>query len=350
MTVSGQTSPVVATDEFTFVPPPTVGGVSPNSGPNAGGTAVTINGTGFGTASGATAVRFGPYTATNISCSSATQCVATSPPGSGTVDVRVTVGGQISPTAAADHFSYPVLALGDVNGDGHVTSVDALCVLRQVVGLPSTTNCPIPSPGNPIVATTTPAETAPTSIDALCILRGVVGLPSTANCPTITASAAQSGSAAPVAGAAQRSGPADVEISVSPQSGRLTPGHDTTVQIQAKAAGLGAWTVDVGYDPKTVRITDCKAAEGSVCNPSFADGVVRVAGASPSGLQGQQTLATRTVEAIGDAGSSSPFRIIAETMTDTSGRELSASVTTGASPAVLEPVASPDPTRGGGRP
>lgn len=33
--------------------------------------------------------------------------------------------------------------LGDVNGDGQVTAVDALCILRGVVRLPATPNCPL---------------------------------------------------------------------------------------------------------------------------------------------------------------------------------------------------------------
>lgn len=72
--------------------------------------------------------------------------------------------------------------LGDVNGDGFATAVDALCVLRIVANLPSTTNCPIPPPGNPIVIA---GETTPTAADALCISRGIVGLPATSNCPLI---------------------------------------------------------------------------------------------------------------------------------------------------------------------
>ncbi|MBI4491514.1 MAG: hypothetical protein HY690_01825, partial [Chloroflexi bacterium] len=35
----------------------------------------------------------------------------------------------------------------DVNGNGSITSLDALCVLRQVAALPATTACPAP-PGS----------------------------------------------------------------------------------------------------------------------------------------------------------------------------------------------------------
>ncbi|MBI4494081.1 MAG: hypothetical protein HY690_14935, partial [Chloroflexi bacterium] len=32
----------------------------------------------------------------------------------------------------------------DVNGNGSITSLDALCTLRQVASLPATTSCPAP--------------------------------------------------------------------------------------------------------------------------------------------------------------------------------------------------------------
>jgi glucose/arabinose dehydrogenase len=90
-----------------YAPPgPTVSMVSPSSGPTAGGTPVTITGTGFNTAPSGTTVKFGAATASSINCSSLTSCVATSPPGSGIVDITVTVGGLTSATSAADRFTY----------------------------------------------------------------------------------------------------------------------------------------------------------------------------------------------------------------------------------------------------
>jgi glucose/arabinose dehydrogenase len=85
---------------------PTVTAISPTAGPPGGGTVVTITGTGFSTTSGATTVRFGAASASGVSCSSPTSCVATSPSGSGTVDVTVSVGGLTSATSVADKFTY----------------------------------------------------------------------------------------------------------------------------------------------------------------------------------------------------------------------------------------------------
>jgi hypothetical protein len=99
---------------FTYLPAPSVTSISPSEGPAAGGTRVTIQGTGFspgaGAGRGATAggitVTFGSTPATGVSCSSATKCTATSPPGMGTVSVRVTVDGQTSADTPADDFTY----------------------------------------------------------------------------------------------------------------------------------------------------------------------------------------------------------------------------------------------------
>jgi len=95
----------------------TVTGVRPNSGPTTGGTTVTITGTGFSTASGTTTFDFGPGNlASSVSCSSATTCTVTSPPGTGTVDVTATVAGLTSSAnPPADQFSYHGCSSGNLN-------------------------------------------------------------------------------------------------------------------------------------------------------------------------------------------------------------------------------------------
>ncbi|MGO9109892.1 MAG: IPT/TIG domain-containing protein [Thermoguttaceae bacterium] len=81
-----------------------VTGITPNWGTLTGGTTVTITGYGL---TGATAVNFGSSPATIIS-DTATQIVATSPPGSGTVDVTVVTPSGTSSTSPADQFHYVV--------------------------------------------------------------------------------------------------------------------------------------------------------------------------------------------------------------------------------------------------
>ena len=81
--------------------------ISPNSGPPTGGTPVTITGNNF---SGATAVQFGGNAATSFTVNSATSITATSPAGSGTVDVTVTNASGTSATSAVDQFTYGMVA------------------------------------------------------------------------------------------------------------------------------------------------------------------------------------------------------------------------------------------------
>ena len=88
-----------------------VASLSPSSGPTAGGTAVTISGTGFSTVAGATTVSFGAGAASSGACATSTSCTAVSPAGSaGSVDVRVTVGGLTSAVTTAARFTYTASA------------------------------------------------------------------------------------------------------------------------------------------------------------------------------------------------------------------------------------------------
>src|SRR5438128_2758934 len=88
-------------------PPPAPGAavasLSPSSGPEAGGTSVSITGTNF---SGVTAVKFGSSSAAGYTVNSASLITAVSPPGRGTVDVTVSTTAGTSPTGSSDRFSY----------------------------------------------------------------------------------------------------------------------------------------------------------------------------------------------------------------------------------------------------
>ena len=111
VTVSGQSSAANPSDQFTYLapPPPTVSGVSPTSGPTAGGTPITITGTNFDT--GAATVTVGGSVATGVSVVSATQINATTPAhAAGVADIVVIAGGQPSAANPGDQFTYLVPA------------------------------------------------------------------------------------------------------------------------------------------------------------------------------------------------------------------------------------------------
>jgi hypothetical protein len=97
-------------DHFAYIP--VVTGVSPSSSDPKGGIPVTITGAGF---SGASEVDFGPHhPAPNLQVVSDTTLTVTAPPGSGTVDVRVTTPTGTSPITPADRFTYvPLLFTSD---------------------------------------------------------------------------------------------------------------------------------------------------------------------------------------------------------------------------------------------
>lgn len=80
---------------------PSVSGITPNYGPAAGGTLVTITGAGFDTTPGSTQFAAAQYQFTAVSCAGATTCTAVAPavsvPAGGVLfgdAIRVTVGGQ----------------------------------------------------------------------------------------------------------------------------------------------------------------------------------------------------------------------------------------------------------------
>jgi hypothetical protein len=114
VSTSGGTSAQVNADLFTYrPPPPTVTGVSPNSGPMGGGTSVTVTGTNF--VAGATVLigqGNGPVTgaiaATNVTVVSPTRITATTGGGAkaGTFSVYVTTSGGTSAQVNADLFTY----------------------------------------------------------------------------------------------------------------------------------------------------------------------------------------------------------------------------------------------------
>jgi hypothetical protein len=112
----GGTSATSSADLFTYdagtaahrvagavVHPPTVTGLRPNIGALGGGTTVIVSGNNY--VAPAT-VSFGGVAATNVVVQDVNHIVATSPAGSGTVDVTVTTPNGTSATSAADQFHY----------------------------------------------------------------------------------------------------------------------------------------------------------------------------------------------------------------------------------------------------
>src|SRR6476469_3075772 len=98
------TSVASAASAYSYDAVPVVTGISPASGPTAGGSTVTLTGTGL---TRATAVQFGPTTTSNVVRVSATTLRVTSPARAvGTVDVRVTTPGGTSAVTTRARYTY----------------------------------------------------------------------------------------------------------------------------------------------------------------------------------------------------------------------------------------------------
>jgi eukaryotic-like serine/threonine-protein kinase len=103
VTTQAGTSKPAAADHFAYTAPrPAVTGVSPDGGRIAGGTTVSITGTGL---ADATRVTFGAAVG-KITADSSTQITVTSPPGRGTVTITVTTPVGTSQPAAVGHYTY----------------------------------------------------------------------------------------------------------------------------------------------------------------------------------------------------------------------------------------------------
>jgi len=100
-------------DAYTYIPAatggePTVISFNPNSGPEAGGTEVTIIGTGL---DGSDGVLFGEIPGTDLTVVSENEITVVTPPGTGSVPVTVTAG--TTNTVAPGNFSYIPATGGD---------------------------------------------------------------------------------------------------------------------------------------------------------------------------------------------------------------------------------------------
>ncbi len=103
---TGGASAASSKDHFKYTPE--VEGLSPSSGPTAGGTAVTISGYGFVPGTSGTSFKFGKGKAQSVECASTTSCTAIAPAARapGTVDVTVLSAKAKGTVNAGDRFTY----------------------------------------------------------------------------------------------------------------------------------------------------------------------------------------------------------------------------------------------------
>jgi hypothetical protein len=138
---------------ITVAVPPSVTGVTPASGPTAGGTPVTVTGSGF---TGATSVSFGgTVNATGaMTVNSDTSITVTAPSHSeGTMDVTVTTAAGTSSTSSADTFTYvapPPTVSGITPASGGNTTTVSITNLAGTNFVSGATAMLTPSNSNPV--------------------------------------------------------------------------------------------------------------------------------------------------------------------------------------------------------
>ena len=106
-------------------------------------------------------------------------------------------------------------------------------------------------------------------------------------------------------------------------SGSAEPNATGTVAISAEVGdpGLGAWTIDIVFDPAVVSAVDCSAHPAGVCNPDFdpdelgLGDTVRMTGAVASGLDEAAELGTIDFQC-GDAEGSTDLTIVVNVFAD----------------------------------
>jgi hypothetical protein len=106
VTFLGQGPREAITTPYAATSVPVINGIAPETGGTAGGTLVTITGSGFAAVTGAASVKFGATNATSYVVVSDTKIVAVAPAGSaGEVDIVVTNGTGPS-TTGTDLYTY----------------------------------------------------------------------------------------------------------------------------------------------------------------------------------------------------------------------------------------------------
>lgn len=178
-------------------------------------------------------------------------------------------------------------------------------------------------------ATATPPATTvagPTATSTLSPTATSTALPTVtstavqAATPTLSPTATQPAPATPTPSATTAPAPTPTPaaapvVRVGSFSGNVGDGSSVSVQaLDIGPPGLGAWTIDVLYDPQVLSVTSCSALHGGVCNATFRDDTVLIAGTSASGMTGDVGLGSVGFRCIGPGTSS--LLVVVEVLAD----------------------------------
>lgn len=101
----------------------------------------------------------------------------------------------------------------------------------------------------------------------------------------------------------------EVSFTVSIDSAAMDVGEERFVQLRLTdvVGAVGAWQIDIAYDPSVTSVIECIALANSVCNPNATQRSVRVAGANAAGLTDDRTLAVLSFRC--DSAGTSPLTL-----------------------------------------
>jgi hypothetical protein len=272
VTTNGGTSVTSAADRFTYLAAPTLTEVSPNIGPTSGGTSVAISGANF--VSPAT-VHFGPALASNVNVMGDGSITATSPAGTGFVDVTVTTPGGTSATSAADVYTYlPVPTVTQVSpASGLTTGGTAVTITGSNFAAPASVSFGDAAASDVAVndATTITATSPPGALGSVDVIVTTPG-----------------GTSSPVAGDQFTY----VEtLALTPTA--ASPGSSVTAAIAGFSSGETVQLVFNGAD-----IASCVVAANGTCSARFSVRSNTVPGTytvTANGSNGDSAAATFTV-------------------------------------------------------
>ena len=246
---------------------PTISGVSPNSGPTAGGTAVTISGSNFRSGAG---VQFGSLSARGVQIANSAQIQAVTPAESSGV-VSITVKNSDGQTAtAANAFTFAAPPLQIVTTSLPVGSVGA-----------SYSTTLAASGGTPPYTWSTTGGVLPAGLQLSATTGTIAGTPTTSGSFSFTAQVRDSKGASSSAGLAMNVSPnsAPSISSVSPNNGSIDGG--TTVTISGNNFQSGATVRFGSVAAASVRIVN--SAQIQAVTPAEPSGVVNISVQDPDG-------------------------------------------------------------------
>ena len=275
---------------YTYLTTPTVTSVSPPNGPPAGGTSVIITGTSFTGVTGAASVVFGPTNATTFTVNTDTQITATSPAGTGTVDVRVTNGayGQSPVNTPADQFTYTACSPPTVTSLNVITGTTCGGTHVTITGTNFTgataVDFGLPNPATSVVVVNSTTITCVSPAHAA----GFVDVQVTTPCATSTPGTGD--------GFTYATAPVPAVTSIAPATGNTAGGTSVTITGTGFTSATPPTAVLFGANPATSVVV---AASGTTitCVSPAGTGTVDVkvttcGGTSPTVAADQFTYVT----------------------------------------------------------